>query len=210
MTTDVYFWDRIARKYAKQPVRNQSAYEHTLERTRSYLLADAKVLELGCGTGSTALLLASNIHHITATDVSPEMIAIAREKSQGDTFNAEFVVAASDDSQFDDSNMDTVLAHNLLHLLRSPSDTIARAHAALKPGGYFISKTPCLGEKGLLTRVMVAVVRAWMRLRMRGAAPFVNFLTIRELEDQITRAGFDIVESGDFPPPSRYIVARKR
>ena len=41
------FWDRIAPKYAKSPVRDQQAYEATLARTRSYLGAEDKVLELG-------------------------------------------------------------------------------------------------------------------------------------------------------------------
>ena len=64
------FWDRIAPKYAKSPVRDQQAYEATLARTRSYLGAEDKVLELGCGTGSTALILADAVAEYTATDLS--------------------------------------------------------------------------------------------------------------------------------------------
>ncbi|MCG8445153.1 MAG: class I SAM-dependent methyltransferase [Hyphomicrobiales bacterium] len=56
------------------PVRDVEAYEYTLERTRSYLAKTGRVLELGCGTGSTALLLAG----ITGNDISPNMIGIAR------------------------------------------------------------------------------------------------------------------------------------
>jgi SAM-dependent methyltransferase len=39
------------------------------------------VLDLGCGTGSHALLLAAKGYSVTGVDLSPEMLAIAREKS---------------------------------------------------------------------------------------------------------------------------------
>ena len=52
------FWDGAAENYAKSPIRDVEAYNYTLERTRTYLSPTDKVLEVGCGTGSTALLLA--------------------------------------------------------------------------------------------------------------------------------------------------------
>ena len=39
------------------------------------------VLDVGCGTGSHALLLAAKGYSVTGVDLSPEMLAIAREKS---------------------------------------------------------------------------------------------------------------------------------
>jgi len=39
-------------------------------------------LEFGCGTGSTALLHASFVKHMTATDISDEMIEIAKQKAK--------------------------------------------------------------------------------------------------------------------------------
>lgn len=87
------FWDGIARKYAARPIKNMPAYERTLERAQSYLAAGDHALEVGCGTGTTALKLAPHVRHITATDVSAEMIAIAREKA-GRTANVTFRQAA--------------------------------------------------------------------------------------------------------------------
>ena len=74
--TDALWWDRVARKYAKSKISNIPAYEKTLERVRSHLRADANVLELGCGTGSTALLLAEGVGSYVGTDLSSEMIEI--------------------------------------------------------------------------------------------------------------------------------------
>ena len=39
------------------------------------------ILEVGCGTGSTALLLAADVAHVTASDISGNMIRIAMEKA---------------------------------------------------------------------------------------------------------------------------------
>ena len=61
MQETMKFWDGIAEKYAKRPISDMAAYEYTLGRTRSYLKPEDQVLELGCGTGSTALLLAGDV-----------------------------------------------------------------------------------------------------------------------------------------------------
>ena len=58
------FWDRIAEKYSKQPIAQQKAYEIKLDLTREYFTPDSKVLEFGCGTGSTAILHAPYVKHI--------------------------------------------------------------------------------------------------------------------------------------------------
>ena len=49
-------------------------------RLRHLFKPDDHVLELGCGTGEDALWLARRGIHITATDVSPAMLAITRQK----------------------------------------------------------------------------------------------------------------------------------
>ena len=64
------FWDKIAPRYAKKPVADPAAYEEKLARVRALLRAEDRVLEIGCGTGSTALRLASRVAEITATDIS--------------------------------------------------------------------------------------------------------------------------------------------
>ena len=50
------FWNFIAKKYSKDKIVNMKGYEHTLKETKKYLSKEKKVLELGCGTASTAVL----------------------------------------------------------------------------------------------------------------------------------------------------------
>lgn len=209
MQTTAEFWDKVAPKYAKSPIADMDAYTYTLDRTRSYLSPNDTVLEVGCGTGSTALLLADRVKHITASDVSPNMIAVGLEKKreQG-VSNVEFVTADLFDSALDGSPYDAVLAHNMLHLLEDIPAAICRIGGLLKPGGIFISKTVCRPGSGspLKYRLMMIILPL---MQMIGKAPYVNFMEIEELEECISSAGFTIIESGNHPLPSRYIVARK-
>ncbi len=203
--TDATFWDRVARRYAKSPIKDQAAYEYTLGRTQSYLSTTDRVLELGAGTASTALLLAPHVAHITASDISREMVAIGQEKAwDAGIRNIDVVQAAVGDPALGSRPFDAVLALNLIHLLPDAEGDLRKVADMVKPGGYFISKTPCLAGRWYL-RPVIAVMRAF------GKAPFVRMLSIRDLEAIVTQAGFEIIESGNFPAkaPSRYLVARK-
>ena len=85
------FWDRMAKGYAKRPVADQATYAEKLKRTRAHFSPASEVLEFGCGTGSTALAHAPYAGHIRATDISGEMLAIARAKAQeADITNVSF------------------------------------------------------------------------------------------------------------------------
>lgn len=204
------FWDRIARKYAATPVRDEAAYARTLARTRAYLSPEARVLELGCGTGSTALTLAPEVASYTASDFSGTMLEIAREKAGADGPSSPIFIEApveSDalDTAADGAPFDAILAFSLIHLLPDPSAAIRRAFDRLAPGGHFISKTVCLGDGGLLYRIVLPL------MRLVGKAPPVAFLKGDVLTETIRSAGFEILESDDHntSPSCRFIVARK-
>ncbi len=211
MTDDIVFWDRIAPKYARRAVGNIPAYEATLDRVRSHLPPGARVLEAGCGTGTTALRLADSAASYTATDAAPAMIDIARRRAAGrDRPEAgtvpEFRVAGIGADGFASGDFDAVLGFNLLHLLRDLPAAIAWAHGLLKPGGLFITKTACLADMNPAIRLIVPVLRAV------GKAPYVNAFRRAELEARIREGGFEIVEARAFDkaPASWFVVARKR
>lgn len=203
------FWDRIAPKYAKSPIKNQDGYAYTLNRTRSYLKASDHVLEIGAGTGSTALLLADAVEEIVATDLSDQMLDVGRARASAENVtNVTFKKAAAD--HLPDGPFDAVLAHNILHLVEDLPATLKASHAALKPGGLLISKTFLKPTKGLQLeyRFMKLLIPV---LQLLGKAPFVAIYDIAEFERHIQRAGFEIIETLHYPAKEtrRYIVARK-
>jgi ubiquinone/menaquinone biosynthesis C-methylase UbiE len=188
-TRDARFWDRTARKYATDPIADMAGYERSRERTRELLSATNQVLEIGCGTGTTALSLAPSVARIVATDVSSEMIAIAREKAAAaGCGNVDFQVAPAEAAPGHPGGFDAVLAFNVLHLLPDRAAVLAHIREALKPGGILVSKTTCLSEMNPLIRLAVPVAR------LVGKAPHVAFFTGAELEADIARAGFRITE----------------
>ena len=208
--SDIRFWDHIAPRYAKMPISNQEAYEATLDRVKSHLSATDRVVELGCGTGSTALILAPHIARYTASDAAAGMIAIAEDKraAAGQT-NLHLRQAGIDAAAFADAPCDAVLAFNLLHLVPDLDAALAEIAAMLPAGGRFISKTPCLNEKALLRLISWTLVPA---MQLVGRAPRLRRLDIATLDRALDRAGFDTVETGLYPAStaSHFIVAQKR
>jgi 2-polyprenyl-3-methyl-5-hydroxy-6-metoxy-1,4-benzoquinol methylase len=211
MQDPALFWDRVAEKYARRKIGDMSSYTYTLDRTRSYLSPQDRVLELGCGTGSTALLLAEGVAEVTASDLSAEMIRIGKAKALDQKVaNVRFVTADLFDDALDQGPYDAVLTLNLLHLLEDPAAAARRIYDRLKSGGVFISKTVCAPTEGWGVKLrlikLILPVMQWL-----GKAPHVNIMPVAELERVMTDAGFEIVESANYPDTSlsRYIVARK-
>lgn len=204
MTASV-FWDRLAERYAAQPIKDQSAYEKTLARTRSYLKDTDRVLEVGCGTGTTALLLADAVGQVIASDYSDCMISIAEHKRQEQGIrNVDFRTAPAADDHLIGDDFDAVLAFNLFHLVDDLDEALSKLNRTLKPGGFLISKTVCLKGGNPLIRFLVPV------LRMIGKAPFVAFLAPSELEELMRCHGFRIVETGSYPTRrNHFVVAQK-
>ncbi|MEM7189691.1 MAG: class I SAM-dependent methyltransferase, partial [Pseudomonadota bacterium] len=163
------FWDKIAQKYARTPVRDEGTYHRKLEMTRGYLRPDMHLLEFGCGTGTTAIAHAPYVASVTATDISTEMLAIGREKAAAaDITNVTFEVADLGNYQAAPASQDVVLALSLLHLLQDPQAAIRKVSAMLKPGGLFVTSTACIAEMGWLIRLGLPLAR------LVGYAPFVN------------------------------------
>ena len=183
-------WNKMADKYSRQPIANQKAYEIKLDLTREYFTPDSQVLEFGCGTGSTAILHAPFVKHIDATDVSPEMIRIAKDKlAPAGIENVTFRVADMDGFAATPESYDAALGLNILHLLDDRMAAMRQVYQALKPGGYFISSTMCLREK-LMFRIMEPLFPLMHTL---GRWPRVRRFTAKRLQEDIESLGFKTV-----------------
>lgn len=186
------FWDRVARKYAADPIADLAGYEATLRRVQGLLRPTHNVLEIGCGTGTTALRLAPFTRCFLATDVSAGMIAIAGEKLAAWPTGQPvpplaFAVADAEAPVSPPGSHDVVLAFNALHLMHDLDNTLAQAALALRPGGLLISKTPCIAELNpLLTRVAIPFMRAI------GRAPHVLSFTQTTLVNAMARQGLQV------------------
>lgn len=203
MPSSAAFWTKAAPKYAKSPIKDMATYEHTLARTRAYLPADAKALEIGCGTGTTALKLAGDVGSLLATDIAPGMVAVAQEKPA--PANLRFATHAPDDKALAEAGpFDAVLAFNLLHLVPDLPQTLRAVHGLLRPGGRFISKSACLRDGSAFLPPLI-----WVMQRL-GKAPYVGNFNAEHLERAIAQAGFRIeVAETHGKGFSRFVVATR-
>jgi SAM-dependent methyltransferase len=213
---DVRFWNGASQKYAASPVADVPGYERTLERTRTHLKASDVVLEFGCGTGTTAVKLAPSVSRYVATDLAPAMIGIGRERAaEAKAGNITFEAGTPADDRFvsrlGEGAFDAVIAFNVLHLITHRKPVLAGVRRLLKPGGRFISKTPCLSDMNLAMGAAVRVVVPVMQ--MIGRAPAVAFFSAKQLEAEIEAAGFRFIDrallgtkKGDIRP---FLVAEK-
>lgn len=206
--SDARFWDRSSKSYAKSRISDQAGYERTLERTSALLKSDSSVLELGCGTGTTALLLAGGVRSYLAADLSACMIAIAQEKlATSPVAGLSFRAATAETLASEPTRFDAVLGFSYLHLVRDLTGTLRSIHGLLAPGGLFVSKTPCLGDMNPLIRLALPL------MQMIGKAPYAGVFSAQELSDLITAAGFEILGTERHASKGKdsrpFIVARK-
>jgi cyclopropane fatty-acyl-phospholipid synthase-like methyltransferase len=196
------FWNWFADRYAARQISDVAAYEAMLADAASRLRPGDHVLEIGSGTGGTAIRLAAGVACYVATDFSAEMIRIARAKQS--PANLRFDLAAASDL-LDGGPFDAVCAFNVLHLLDDLPATLARLQAQLKPGGLLISKTWCFAELPLVLRALFAILRTF------GLFPAAASLTREQLRCAIRETGFAIEDERDFGsrPQNVHIVARR-
>ena len=181
------FWDKRAYKYSLRPVADEATYQKKLDITRKHLRQDMEVLEIGCGTGSTAIALAPCVNHIRATDISSRMIEIARDRTKAAGIeNVTFEVQDAGVIDAPDASLDVVMAHNLLHLLDDREQVIDSVYRKLKPGGVFVTSTACIRDMMLPLRLIVPVGR-FLRV-----FPPVKVFSAADLKASLGKAGFEI------------------
>jgi len=134
------FWDDAAASFDDEP-------DHGLRDPRIRAAWSARlagwipsgpwdVLDLGCGTGSLAALLARAGHRVTGVDLAPQMVAQARAKLADAGLPATFVVGDAADPPV--AEADVVLARHLLWTLPDPHAALARWVGLLRPGGSLV------------------------------------------------------------------------
>uniref|UniRef100_A0A7S3YDG3 Methyltransferase domain-containing protein n=1 Tax=Heterosigma akashiwo TaxID=2829 RepID=A0A7S3YDG3_HETAK len=199
-------WNRFADGYAKQPIKDEESYQKKLEMTREYMAPHSKVLEFGCGTGGTALLHAPYVSSVHAIDISSRMIEIAKQRQKETGIeNVDFQCTGIDSMDVPDESYDIVLGLSVLHLLPNKDGVMKKIYNKLKPGGYFMSSTICMGDMSRMIRWVTSP------LSFLGVLPELNIFTKAELTQSMEQAGFTI--EGEFQSgkdkAAVFLVARK-
>lgn len=126
-------FDRIALLMAREPEEPERYSDYLLRHVPT---ACDHVLEIGCGFGAFARLLSARARRVSAIDVSPQMINVARARSAAYT-NLEFALTDFLQTELPAESYDCVVTLATIHHL--PLDeALRRMKATLRPGGVLI------------------------------------------------------------------------
>lgn len=96
------------------------------------------VLDVGCGTGFLALLLAELSHRVTGVDAAEEMLNLARQKAERAGLTVDWRPADADSLPFADNTFDLVVERHVLWTLPDPVGTLREWSRVLRPGGQLV------------------------------------------------------------------------
>jgi len=130
-------WERIRALHAPEQDVEDAIVRHLASSPIEHLL------DAGTGTGRMLEMLAPHVKRAVGVDVSPEMLAIARDRLMranlahcqvrlGDTYRLPFTSGGAL------AGFDAVLFHQVLHYLDDPGTAVAEAARVMRAGGRLL------------------------------------------------------------------------
>lgn len=181
--------DRVRRFYAHTPFpgyapaetlqtlrarADRSAFARLLDRS---IPGDARILDVGCGTGQMCLYLARGDRTIVGLDVTRESLVLAAAAAR--RFAVESVYFLEGDLRrppFDAAAFDVVFSSGVLHHTPCPRASFAQLATLPRPGGHIV-----VGVYNAFARLPVRVRRAIARMTGYRVVPFDPVLRDRSV-----------------------------
>lgn len=203
------YWEEIYRQTDVAAAIVQQRHQITLFWVHQLGLSPgANVLELGCGTGRTAVALARHGFRVSATDVAASMLGRARRHAEevGISQQLSTVQADAHTLPFKAGTFDLVVALGLTPWLRSPPDAMREVACGLAPGGYLIvhaaNRSHLLYLVDPMCNPRLTPVKRPLRLALMGVGAWpardqlrINLFSLREFDQLLLRAGFEKIAS---------------
>lgn len=168
-------------------------WQHYITKTLLFLKqwvtipAEARVLDLACGTGEfERLLLQDNPDQlITGIDISEQMLAIAHQKLKPYP-NVSLQLATASDLPFADRSFDVIVSANSFHYFDNPELALKEMKRVVKPGGRVVILDWC--KDYLVCRVCDALLQ-------RFDPAHQQCYTQAELHNLLNATGFKIQQA---------------
>lgn len=125
------FFDNIAPQWDNEPIADTEIINRILDNAE--IVNGINVLDIACGTGVLfPYYLERNVKSITAVDLSPEMVKIAKSKFP----QVDVICGDAEEISFD-RDFDCVMIYNAFPHFPNPQGVIENLARALKSGGRF-------------------------------------------------------------------------
>jgi len=136
------FWDAAAKAWGHEADRTSGSHQFTYFEADLFISSvvrpNFRVLEIGCGTGSSTFVHAPEVRLLVGTDVSRGMLRRAGRRAKRTPGGTRVRFARVDAGRlpFKDSVFDAVIGRGVaLSFVESPAETLREIRRVLRPGG---------------------------------------------------------------------------
>jgi SAM-dependent methyltransferase len=165
-------------------------WERRVRMLTSHITSNVKVLELGCGTAYFTRELAQTGASITAIDISPDLLEVARHECSAP--NVLFEVQNAYALTYRDSEFDSVVGSSVLHHLEIDR-ALTQIYRVLRPGGTIRFTEPNMLNPQIAIQKNVPAVK-----RRLGDSPDETAFFRWPLQRRLQRVGFREIEITPF------------
>lgn len=191
-------WARAAPGWRKHDTRLRETSEPvTLRMLELAAIAPGqRVLDIASGSGEPAIPAAEVVGlegYVLGTDISADMLEIAREKAQARGLNnIEFLVVDGEELDVEAESFDAVLCRWGIMFMPEPVRCLRQAHQALKPGGRIVVTVWGPPERNPFFTVPMSVLRQHIDVPppQPGAPGIFAFADPDRLASALQEAGF--------------------
>lgn len=128
--------ERASESYFREITdRRYRAHYHLSELFDSITGQDRRLLEIGCGIGVDSIALAQRGFGVTAIDLTPNALAVAREFAAHRGVTIDFRLGNAEQLDLPDQSFDAVYSFGVLHHTPDIERSVAEVHRVLRPGG---------------------------------------------------------------------------
>ena len=135
-------WRRRAATFDEEPehaIHSDAQRERWLEVLEAWTPdPPRRTLDVGCGTGTIAVLLADLGHVVVGVDAAPEMVVRAREKAVSGGHDLPVALGDATGLGLVDDAVELVVERHLLWTLPDPVAALAEWRRVLEPGGRLV------------------------------------------------------------------------
>lgn len=175
---------------------NKAMVPWIMNKLRSVLGNDGRILDVGCGGGFLSNQLARQGYKVTGVDLSEESLKVA--KHHDITNSVHYQKADAYKLPYENGTFDVVTAMDFLEHVDRPADVIREFSRVLRPGGLFFYHT---FNRNFLSHFVVIKLLEWfIKNTPKNMHVIKLFIKPKELEEYCRKAGMAVISQVGIKP----------